>query len=138
MPVSTSVRSRDLRQVFPNSPSAWRSLGTAVRRAARLSGRLESECRESDVVVSQLCVSGSPPITQGAGLMQTPHRFRSKQQLWTYSGLGIETRDSAQYHYVHRQLQRTKKPQQIRGLNQNHNHETKEILREQLPEPAVE
>jgi hypothetical protein len=28
--------------------------------------------------------------------MQTPHRFRSKRQLWTYSGLGIETRDSAQ------------------------------------------
>jgi transposase len=33
-------------------------------------------------------------------LMQTPHRFRSKRQLWTYSGLGIETRDSAQYRYV--------------------------------------
>src|SRR5258708_27948876 len=31
------------------------------------------------------------------GLMQTPHRFRSKRQLWTYSGLGIETHDSAQY-----------------------------------------
>jgi len=41
--------------------------------------------------------------------MQTPHRFRSKRQLWTYSGLGIETRDSAQYRYVHGQLQRTKK-----------------------------
>jgi transposase len=32
--------------------------------------------------------------------MQTPHRFRSKRQLWTYSGLGIETRHSAQYRYV--------------------------------------
>jgi hypothetical protein len=61
--------------------------------------------------------------------MQTPHRFRSKRQLWTYSGLGIETRDSAQYRYVHGQLQRTKKPQQIRGLNQNHNHEMKEIFK---------
>jgi len=29
--------------------------------------------------------------------MQTPHRFRSKRQLWPYIGLGIETRDSAQY-----------------------------------------
>jgi transposase len=33
-------------------------------------------------------------------LMQTPHRFRSKRQLWTYSGLGLETRDSGEYHYV--------------------------------------
>ena len=61
--------------------------------------------------------------------MQTPHRFRSKRQLWTYSGLGIETRDSAQYRYVGGQLQRRKKPQQIRGLNQNHNHEMKEIFK---------
>jgi hypothetical protein len=30
---------------------------------------------------------------------------------------------------VHGQLQRTKKPQQIRGLNQNHNHEMKDIFK---------
>ena len=62
-------------------------------------------------------------------LRQTPHRFRSKRQLWTYSGLGIETRDGAQYRWVHGQLQRSKKPQQIWGLNQNHNHEMKEIFK---------
>jgi hypothetical protein len=63
------------------------------------------------------------------GLMQTPHRFRSKRQLWTYSGLGIETHDSAQYRFVRGQLQLSKKPQQIRGLNRNHNHEMKEIFK---------
>src|SRR5262249_29513259 len=52
-----------------------------------------------------------------------------KRQLWTYSGLGIETRDSAQYCFVHGQLQRAKKPQQIRGLNRNHNHEMKDIFK---------
>jgi hypothetical protein len=62
-------------------------------------------------------------------LMQTPHRFRSKRQLWTYSGLGIETHDSAQFRFVRGQLQRSKKPQQLRGLNRNHNHEMKEIFK---------
>ena len=62
-------------------------------------------------------------------LMQTPHRFRSKRQLWTYSGLGIETHDSAQFRFVSGQLQRSKKPQKIRGLNRNHNHEMKEIFK---------
>jgi len=57
------------------------------------------------------------------------HRFRSKRQLWTYSGLGVETHDSAQHRYVDGQLQRSKKPQQIRGLNQNHNHEMKKIFK---------
>jgi hypothetical protein len=61
--------------------------------------------------------------------MQTPYRFRSKRQLWTYSGLGIETHDSAQYRYVGGQLQRSKKPQQIRGLNRNHSHAMKEIFK---------
>jgi transposase len=33
-------------------------------------------------------------------LIQTPHRFRTKRQLWAYSGLAIETHDSAQYGYL--------------------------------------
>jgi transposase len=62
-------------------------------------------------------------------LMQTPHRFRTQRQLWTYSGLGLETHDSAQYRYVQGQLQRSKKPQQLRGLNANHNHDLKNIFK---------
>jgi hypothetical protein len=37
-------------------------------------------------------------------LTQTSHRFRTKRQLWTYSGLGLETRDSGEYHYVEGQV----------------------------------
>jgi hypothetical protein len=62
-------------------------------------------------------------------LMQTPHRFRSKRQLWTYSGLAVETHDSAQFRFVRGQLQRSTKPQQLGGLNNNHNPEMKEIFR---------
>src|SRR5260370_34400190 len=54
---------------------------------------------------------------------------RTKRQLWTYSGLAVVTHDSAQHRYVDGQLQRSKKPQQIRGLNQNHNHEMKSIFK---------
>jgi transposase len=62
-------------------------------------------------------------------LVQTPHRFRTKRQLWTYSGLAIETRGSAQYRYVGGQLQPTKKPQQLRGLNRNYNHDLKNLFK---------
>jgi transposase len=34
------------------------------------------------------------------GILQTPHRFRSKRQLWSYSGLGIETHSSADHRSV--------------------------------------
>ena len=62
-------------------------------------------------------------------LIQTPHRFRTKRQLWAYSGLALETRISAEYRYLEGQLQRSKKLQAIRGLNQDHNHDLKGLLK---------
>jgi len=58
-------------------------------------------------------------------LMQTPHRFRSKRQLWAYAGLALVTRTSAD----HGSLERSRKPIAIRGLNQNHNHDLKETFK---------
>jgi len=49
---------------------------------------------------------------------------------WERAGTGGELGvNSAQYRFVHGQVQRAKKPQQIRGLNRNHNHEMKEIFK---------
>lgn len=62
-------------------------------------------------------------------LLQTPHRFRTKRQLWTYSGLGIETYSSAEHRCVQGELQRSKKPVSIRGLNRNHNHDLKNVFK---------
>jgi hypothetical protein len=61
-------------------------------------------------------------------LIQTPHRFRTKRQLWAYSGLALEIRTSAEYRYVAGQLGRSKKLRTICGLNTNHNHDLKYIL----------
>jgi transposase len=62
-------------------------------------------------------------------LMQTPHRFRTKRNLWTYSGLALETHDSAQYRVAEGQLERSKKPATVRGLNKDHNHDLKDIFK---------
>jgi transposase len=62
-------------------------------------------------------------------LIQTPHRFRTKRQLWTYSGLGLETHDSAQYRVVEGQLKRSPKSVTLRGLNQDHNRDLKDIFK---------
>jgi transposase len=61
--------------------------------------------------------------------LQTPHRFRTKRQLWTYIGLGIETHSSAEHRYVEGKLQRSKKQISIRGLNRNHNHDLKNLFK---------
>jgi transposase len=62
-------------------------------------------------------------------LMQTPHRFRTKRQLWAYSGLALKTSASGEYRFVEGQLQRSRKFMAIRGLNANHNHDLKDIFK---------
>jgi len=62
-------------------------------------------------------------------LIQTPHRFRTKRQLWAYSGLALATRTSAEYRFLHGQLQRSNRLLAIRGLNANHNHDLKNIFK---------
>ena len=101
----------------------------ALRRTLRPELLAESRKHKAAKLLRQIPCIGPIRAARLIALMQTPHRFRSKRQLWTYSGLGIETRDSAQYRFVRGQLQRAKKPQQIRGLNRNHNHEMKEIFK---------
>jgi len=100
-----------------------------LRRNLRPELLAESRKHKAAKLLRQIPCIGPIRAARLLALMQTPHRFRSKRQLWTYSGLGIETHDSAQYRYVREQLQRSKKPQQIRGLNRNHNHEMKEIFK---------
>ena len=63
------------------------------------------------------------------GRVQTPHRFRTKRQFWAYCGLALEMRDSGEYRIVDGQVERRKRPAQIRGLNWNHNHELKNLFK---------
>jgi transposase len=62
-------------------------------------------------------------------VVETPHRFRSKRQFWSYAGLGLVTRTSAEYRFVGPQRVRSGRPALVRGLNQNHNHLLKEIFK---------
>jgi transposase len=62
------------------------------------------------------------------GILQTPHRFRTKRPLWKYSGLAIETCSSADHRSINGQLQRSKK-NSVRGLNRNCNHDLKNLFK---------
>jgi len=62
-------------------------------------------------------------------LLQTPHRFRTKRQLWAYSGFAVQTHDSGEYRCVRGKLQRNRERIRVRGLNQNHNKELKNLFK---------
>src|ERR1700736_899976 len=101
----------------------------ALRQAVRQDLLAESRKHSATKLLRQIPYIGPIRAALLIALIQTPYRFRTKRQLWTYSGLAIETRDSAQHRYVAGQLQRSKKPQQVRGLNENHNHDMKAIFK---------
>jgi transposase len=70
------------------------------------------------------------------GILGTPHRFRTKRQLWAYIGLGIETRISGEYQLSGGRVQRTKKVLGLRGLNRNHNPELKRLFKSMATEAS--
>ena len=62
-------------------------------------------------------------------LLQTPHRFRTKRQLWAYSGFAVETHDSGQYRSVRGKLEGNRERITVRGLNDNHNKDLKNLFK---------
>jgi transposase len=104
---------------------ALRTLRQEVRR------ELLAEARKHDAWKLLRGIPFIGPIRAAVliALMQTPHRFRTKRQLWTYSGFGIETHSSAEQRFINGELRRAKKPVSIRGLNRNHNHDLKNLFK---------
>lgn len=63
------------------------------------------------------------------GVVGTPHRFCTRKQFWTYSGLGVRSEVSAEYELSHGRICRSKKRAQVRGLNRNYNRGLKEVCK---------
>src|ERR1700720_596896 len=100
-----------------------------VRQQARR--ELLAESRKHTITAKLRQIPSMGPIRSAlaVALIQTPHRFRSKRQLWKYSGLGLETRITGEYVYVNGERRRSKKQLSIRGLNKDHNHDLKGLFK---------
>lgn len=72
---------------------------------------------------------GPVSVAQLLAIVGTPHRFRSKRQFWTYVGLAVVTRSSADQELVNGVLRRSRRPVATRGLNRNHNHLLKRVFK---------
>jgi transposase len=101
----------------------------ALRQQVRRELLEESKKQKAWKLLCQIPSIGPIRAAVLLGILQTPHRFRTKRQLWTFGGLGIETHSSADHRYVEGQLQRSKKPVLIRGLNENCNHDLKNLFK---------
>lgn len=101
----------------------------ALRQEARRELLVESRKHSAVKLLRQIPSIGPIRAALLLALLQTPHRFRTKRQLWAYIGLALKTYTSGEYRFEGSQLKRSKKTLAIRGLNRNHNHDLKNIFK---------
>jgi transposase len=112
-------------EIYYQQFDALRSLREQVRRDLLAEGRKHKAMK----FLRQIPSIGPIRAALLIALMQTPHRFRTKRQLWAYCGLALKTSTSGEYRIVEGRLKRARKFLAIRGLNVNHNHDLKNIFK---------
>lgn len=101
----------------------------ALRQEVRRNLLTESKKHKAWKRLCQIPAIGPIRAAVLLGILQTPHRFRSKRPLWNYGGLAIETHSSADHRSVDGHLERSKKQVLVRGLNRNCNHDLKNLFK---------
>jgi transposase len=101
----------------------------ALRQQVRRELWTESRKHPAMRLLRQIPSIGPIRATLLIALLQTPHRFRSKRQLWAYCGLALRSYDSGEYRFIGGPLKRSRTAVSIRGLNKNHNHDLKNIFK---------
>lgn len=100
-----------------------------LRREAKRAMIKESRRHMATQLLQQIPELGPVRIAQIVATVGTPHRFRSKRQFWSYIGLAVVTRSSADYRYVDNRMQKRRLAAQNRGLNRNYNHRLKSVFK---------
>jgi len=100
-----------------------------LRLEARHQLLLESRRHAAVKLLRQIPAIGPIRSALLVALLETPHRFRTKRQLWAYSGFAVEVHDSGEYRWVRGKLQRNRERITVRGLNDNHNKDLKNLLK---------
>ena len=101
----------------------------SLRRQARKELLKESRQQQVSTRLREIPGFGPLRVARLIACIQTPHRFRTRRQFWSYVGLGLVTFDSGEYPLVEGRIVRRARPAKIRGLNRNHPPRLKEIFK---------
>jgi transposase len=100
-----------------------------LHQEARRDFVVESHKHPAVKLLRQIPAIGPIRAALLVALLQTPHRFRTKRQLWAYSGFAVETHDSGEYRYVRGKLLRNRERISVRGLSDNYNRDLKNLFK---------
>lgn len=97
--------------------------------AARRQMLAESRKQKAKKILQLIPTLGEISVAQLIATVDTPYRFRRKQQFWTYCGLAVVRHTSADYRFEQGELRRRLKAGPTRGLNRNYNRRLKRIFK---------
>lgn len=104
------------------------SLDTMVREAQKQM-LAESRKQKAARILRSMPTLGPIWAALLIATVDTPHRFRSKRQFWTYCGFAVVTRSTSDYWFEKGELRKRRKPMTTRGLNRNYNRRLKKIFK---------
>ena len=102
---------------------------TPLRDEVRAAMVAESRKHPAQRVLQGIAMLGPVRVAQLIATIDTPHRFRTKRQLWAYSGLAVVTHSSADYRVMHGEIRRTARAQSPRGLTSQYTRTLKEVFK---------
>ncbi len=102
---------------------------SGLRREARHAMVVECRRHPASKLLLRVPTLGIVRIAQLISSVVTPHRFRSKRQFWSYCGLAVVTKSSADYTVSATGVGRTKKAATTRGLTPSHNRTLKYVFK---------
>ncbi|MBI2861813.1 MAG: IS110 family transposase [Chloroflexi bacterium] len=102
---------------------------TTLRREAKKEMLKEARRHAAYRQLRQVPVLGPIRVAAILAAVVSPHRFRTKRQLWAYCGLAVTTRSSGEYRFEAGGPRRQEKKVATRGLNQNYNHRLKYVFK---------
>ena len=100
-----------------------------LRTKARAAMIVEARKQSGWKILRSIPFLGPVRTAQLLAIIGTPHRFRTRRQLWPYAGLAVVTRSSADAEIVGGKLRRRKRAPLTRGLNPNHNRVLKNVFK---------
>ena len=99
-----------------------------MRRTAKETMLAESRKHEAVKLLKTIPQLGPIRAAFIVATVDTPHRFRTKRQFWSYVGLAVVTHMSSEYEMKAGRVVRRRKPLATRGLNHNCNHRLKKVF----------
>lgn len=100
-----------------------------LRRETRR--KMFSEARKHAAWKILQSIPGMGPIRTAItiAIIATPHRFRTKRQLWSYCGFSVITKSSSDFNFVEGILRKSRGLPITRGLNIEFNHLLKFVMK---------